>query len=79
MAHKLKCWVRSQVSSGFYKKMTGKLPEFIKFERTQYKGNKYDVLHKRGIDGDSKSLGYFKTKGKAKKFAQSYMKKHDRC
>ena len=29
-------WKRSQISSGYYKKVEGKLPEFIKFERTEY-------------------------------------------
>ena len=86
MTHKkLKCWKRNQTSSGFFKKKKGNLPEFVRFERTEYKGNQYVVLHKVGIgniprgDRPRKDLGYFKKRSSALKFAKSYMRKHDKC
>ena len=73
----LKDWKRSQVSSGFYKKKEGKLPEFIKFKRTEYKGFKYLVIYKRGLgDREPRTLGYFKTKSQAIRYAKKYMRLH---
>ena len=71
-------WKKSQVSSGFYKKQQGKIPEFIRFERNEDRlgKTKYDVLYKKGI-GDKKTKLLFTTDKKrfAVLFAKRYMKK----
>ena len=75
---KLKCWKKSQTSSGFYKKSEGKLPVFLKFIHTE--GNGSSVVKKVGLgDKKERELGKFKSYSKATKFANKYMKEHDRC
>ena len=67
-------WKRSQTSSGFYRKKEGKLPEFLLFERTDYKNNKYLVLYKKGLGRERIPLKYFKTKYQALVYANKLMR-----
>jgi len=69
-------WRKSQSNSGYYKKEKGKVPKFVFFERTEYKGNKYAVMVKKGIGGSNRTLSYHKKKLSALKRARSYMKKN---
>ena len=76
----LKDWKKSQTGSGFYKKEIGKLPKFIKFEqmdKQDYGEKNYRVYSRTGIGNrPQKTLGYFKTKSQALKFAKSYMNRN---
>jgi len=68
-------WKKSQARYGYYKKETGKLPNIIWMERTEYKGNKYLIANKSGVQGNP-SEKYFKTKTDAIKFMRKYKQIH---
>lgn len=69
----LKCWKKSQTSSGYYKGF-----DFINFRQNK---NGYDVELRKGLGHPSKYKVIAKTNNKksALKSANSYMKRHDKC
>ena len=72
-----KCWKRSQVDSGFYKRATSERIRFSK--KPEFKGKPFVVVVENKKDNTILETEFFKTRDASKKFANRYMKEHNSC